>query len=192
MFLRTALLGALAQSGSVLYVEEGHFFQAPEEDPAFFVYECECLPSLSVSKGLLLLKNSCSCRELSLPSGIWAVLESGNHSGACALRHQPSPVISCGCSARDTLSLASIEDETAVLSLQRNITTLAGQVRGAPRFQGDDVQQRQPQAGSGRGYGASSFRNRLFLRLQDLKKLTVIFGSPGHKISLQTQTKQKI
>ena len=69
MFLRTALLGALAQSGSVLYVEEGHFFQAPEEDPAFFVYECECLPSLSVSKGLLLLKNSCSCRELSLPSG---------------------------------------------------------------------------------------------------------------------------
>lgn len=128
MFLRTALLGALAQSGSVLYVEEGHFFQAPEEDPAFFVYECECLPSLSVSKGLLLLKNSCSCRELSLPSGIWAVLESDNHSGACALRHQPSPVISCGCSARDTLSLASIEDETAVLSLQRSVFTLNGKL----------------------------------------------------------------
>lgn len=124
--LRTALLGALAQCGSVLYVEEGVFFQAPEEAPAFFVYECECLPSFSVSKGLLLMKNSCSGRELSLPSGIWAVLESGNHSGACALRHQSAPVISCGCSARDTLSLASIEEDTAVLSLQRSVLTLGG------------------------------------------------------------------
>ena len=34
--LRTALLGALAQCGSVLYVEEGVFFQAPEESPGFF------------------------------------------------------------------------------------------------------------------------------------------------------------
>ena len=36
MFLRTALLGALAQSGSVLYVEEGHFFSGTGGRPGIF------------------------------------------------------------------------------------------------------------------------------------------------------------
>ena len=127
--LRNALLPALERYGGAFYASRKQIFRVTAEEPAFFVFDCEQVPDVFWEKGILLFKNSCDGLEtLSLPPGFFSVFESHNHRAAAMLRRSHSHVDTCGMSTRDTLNIASLDYGSAVLSLQRNITTLAGQI----------------------------------------------------------------
>ena len=127
--LRNALLPALERYGGVLYAGERQIFRLTTEKPAFFVYDCERLPELYLDKGILLFKGSCTGNSpLSLPDGFCCVLESDNHRAAALLQNSHFPVVTCGMGAKDTLSVASLDDGNAVLSLQRSVAALDGRI----------------------------------------------------------------
>lgn len=126
---RNALLPVLERYGGVLYVGERQIFRLIAEKPAFFVYDCERMPELHLDRGLLLFTGSCpQTAPILLPSGICSILESGNQQAAALLQNSKSPVVTCGMSTKDTLSVASVEEDGAVLSLQRNVSTLDGRL----------------------------------------------------------------
>ncbi len=103
--LRNTLLPALERYGGVLYAGERQIFRMTSEQPAYFVYDC-----------------------LRVPEGVRCVADSGNRSAIRLLQEAGAPAITCGTSARDTLSAASLEYGRAVLSLQRSIVTLGGKL----------------------------------------------------------------
>ena len=84
---------------------------------------------LYLDKGILLFKGSCTGNSpLSLPDGFCCVLESDNHRAAALLQNSHFPVVTCGMGAKDTLSVASLDDGNAVLSLQRSVAALDGRI----------------------------------------------------------------
>lgn len=92
---------------------------------SFLLYECENVPVIQMEKGILVFKNSFEPKgEYSIPGGIISVLDSQNMHAAAALSGTGRPAISCGTSARETLSTASIGYNAAVVSLQRDIKTI--------------------------------------------------------------------
>ncbi len=127
--LRNTLLPALERYGGALYAGERQIFRMTSEQPAYFVYDCERLPELQIDRGVLLFKGSCMAKErLRVPEGVRCVADSGNRSAMRLLQEAGAPAITCGTSARDTLSAASLEYGRAVLSLQRSIVTLGGKL----------------------------------------------------------------
>ena len=122
--LRDALLPALERYGGVLYAGERQIFRLTTETPSFFVYDCERVPELQPDRGVLLFKGGCAGQAISLPPGFCAVLEGSNRGAAALLRGSRSPVATFGMSARDTLSVASLDEGGAVLSLQRSVAAL--------------------------------------------------------------------
>ena len=118
--LRNALLPALERYGGVLYAGERQIFRLTTEKPAFFFF---------VFERILLFKGSCTGNSpLSLPDGFCCVLESDNHRAAALLQNSHFPVVTCGMGAKDTLSVASLDDGNAVLSLQRSVAALDGRI----------------------------------------------------------------
>lgn len=63
---------------------------------------------------------------ITLDGAITAVLPSGNHCAANVLARCAVPALTCGFSSKDTLTLSSLGNENAVISLGRRIKTLAG------------------------------------------------------------------
>lgn len=126
------LLRALSQYGGTLYFN-GRTLQSLQEsgegEPHFAVYDCEEIPELKLEKGILLFKNSfCGTTARSVPAGVLTVFESYNGKAAGALKGTGVIAITCGTSAKDTLSVASLDEASATVSLQRTVKDVAGTV----------------------------------------------------------------
>lgn len=125
--MRNALLPALERYGGVVYAGQRQIFRITTEKPAFFVFDCEHIPEVSLDKGILLFKNSFTGKEeRKLPEHLCCILESSNHRAAALLQQSGSPVITYGMSARDTLTASSMDRDRMVFSLQRSVTALSG------------------------------------------------------------------
>lgn len=64
----------------------------------------------------------------SLSPGIIALMEGGNRRAAAMLGSTGNTAVCCGMSGKDTITLSSCRDDTALVCLQRTVITLAGQV----------------------------------------------------------------
>ncbi len=126
------LLKALSHYGGALYFNGRTLksVQDPGTDtPRFVVYDCEEIPDLNLEKGILLFKNSfCGSSARSIPAGVLTVFESYNGRAAGALKGTGVVAITCGTSAKDTLSVASLDEMSATVSLQRTVKDLSGTV----------------------------------------------------------------
>ncbi len=81
------------------------------------------------AKGLLILGGDLSQQEKNkIPSGFLSVFDADNRNAADTLVGTGGVAVSCGASARDTISLASRSDGACVASLQRSVRTLSGGV----------------------------------------------------------------
>lgn len=123
------LLEALEHYGGVQYFDGTSLIKTENNDrPEFFLYGCEKIPQ-TASNGILLFKNSfCFEQQQKIPSGFIPVFESRNVQAAAALKGTGIVGVTCGTSAKDILSIASLEDTSATISLQRSVKTLTGLV----------------------------------------------------------------
>lgn len=123
-----ALLSALTRYGGVRYSGPGRLFEcgcAPE----YFLYESEKLPEIGLTSGIILFQNSIPPQEpVFIPPGFLCVLETKNVRAAALLKDTGCTAVTCGTSPKDTLSIAALEEGSAVLSLQRTLETLNGKM----------------------------------------------------------------
>ncbi len=124
-----ALLPVLARYGGVQYFNGKRLAKLGSGEPEYFVYDCEQVPKIEIDRGLLLFKNSFQVSEGStVPENIFCVLETQNKNAAAVLKNTHTTAVTCGTSPRDTISIAGLEEMGAVLSLQRNIEKLDGEI----------------------------------------------------------------
>jgi hypothetical protein len=122
-----ALLPALENYGGLRYYGPDRIFERGNS-PEFFLYDCGEAPEIGLKSGIILFKNSLQPQKaIHIPSGFLCVLETKNYHAASLLKDTDAAVVTCGTSTKDTLSIASLENDSAVLSLQRSLKTLKGE-----------------------------------------------------------------
>lgn len=95
----------------------------------FLVCDCERIPKVEGSSGILFLKNSFdSDMPIAIPDGFLCAFEPQNQRAAALLRAAGAAAVTCGMCAKETLSISSLDYGAAALSLQRSITTVSGDV----------------------------------------------------------------
>ncbi|MFU0833826.1 MAG: PNP-UDP-1 domain-containing protein [Oscillospiraceae bacterium] len=123
-----ALISALSTYGGVIYSGPERIFQCGTT-PQYLLYEYQTLPQIGLEKGVVLFKNSMLPQKpVSFPSNFLYVLETKNVRAAALLKDSGVTVVTCGTSSKETLSIAGLEEDTAVLSLQRTLKTLEGKM----------------------------------------------------------------
>lgn len=126
--LESVLIGALSAYGGVLYLRPGLLSgYALDGDPAFLL--CQSGPpfNLCLKHCIVVFGKELPFQPVELPESSVCIVESCNAEALSLLHDCGCTVLSCGMSGRDTLSVSSLEQASASVSLQREITTLTGQ-----------------------------------------------------------------
>lgn len=128
---------SLSHYGEVHYYKSGEtIFSSGGERGPFLIYELKEPHRLEGIKGLFIFKDKFSEFPLNLKdSEIMPVVSAQNPSAAELLNGTGKIAITCGTSQKDTLSIASLGLTTAVVSLQRYLTTISGRVIEPHDFQ---------------------------------------------------------
>lgn len=126
------LLDVLANYGGIQFYDGERLIKAGKDNyPEFFLYESEKIPHTKLNGGVLLFKNSFRFEPEQPPkisSEFIPVFESHNSHAAAALKGTGIVGVTCGTSQKDVLSIASLSDAGATVSLQRNVKILTGEV----------------------------------------------------------------
>lgn len=122
-----ALVSTLALYGGVRGCGPDRIFERGVS-AEFFLYECESLPKIELQRGIILFKNSIRQQHAEIPENFLCILETKNTHAAALLKDTGTAAVTCGTSTKDTLSVAALDGAVAVLSLQRSIRTLAGEI----------------------------------------------------------------
>lgn len=95
----------------------------------FIIYELPKIPIVNKTKGILIFKNSFKYdnTELKLDKLI-PIVDDQNKQAISILSHTGTSAISCGMAMHNTLSIASIDENNAIISLQRDIKTLSDSI----------------------------------------------------------------
>ncbi|HEX2986497.1 MAG TPA: hypothetical protein VHO71_06770 [Caproiciproducens sp.] len=124
---RDALLPALSEFGSGIYYNSQSLFLFGKGEPDYLILDSEKIPEIKIENGILLFKNSFDSQEPAhVPVGFSCILESKNFHAAAILQETGAAAITCGTSSKDTISIAGLEENNAVLSLQRSVMTING------------------------------------------------------------------
>lgn len=126
--IRLPLCRVLERHGGVLHVCGAHAAQYTMGKARFLLYETGRLNSIQAEQALLIFKSkqAASARPLALSEGVVSILETENQAAARTLLHSGATALTCGLTARDTLTLSSISDRNPVISIQRSITAFDG------------------------------------------------------------------
>ena len=122
------LAESLSRYGCVQRLRRGCISQSAGNSPDILLYEFDRIPEAVLPEGILLLGSRLSAERTALPPHLIPVFDSGNQTAARLLMQQQREGVSCGCAPQDTLSLASLSDTQAVVSLQRGLCTLDHQL----------------------------------------------------------------
>ena len=123
-----ALVSTLALYGGVRCFRHDRIFERGVS-AEFFLYECEKLPKIELKRGIILFKNSIRRQQQEkIPEDFLCILGTKNTNAAALLKDAGASAVTCGTSTTDTLSVAALDGSAAVLSLQRSIRTLAGEI----------------------------------------------------------------
>ena len=99
------------------------------EDCCVFDYnECD-ISSFENTKGIFIFKSNLQFQDnIIIPSGFLAILPSYSCNAASILKNINVFAVTCGTSSRDTISLSSLNNLRAVISLQRNVRSVDGEL----------------------------------------------------------------
>lgn len=124
--IRRVLFRALSAYGGVQCFD-GRRLQKSGDNPAFLLYESPHIPKAENMNGILVFKNRFYLQEKEkAQEGFFPVLDARNMAAAAAIKGTGAIAITCGASPRDTFSMASLRDDSAVVSLQRDLNDLSG------------------------------------------------------------------
>lgn len=126
--LRLPLCRVLERYGGVVHICGAHAAQYAMGPARFFIYEASRLESIQAEQAILIFKTrqAAASHPLALSAGVVSILETENEAAARALLHSGATALTCGLTARDTLTLSSISDINPVVSIQRAITAFDG------------------------------------------------------------------
>ena len=120
------LLRALSNYGGVQAML-GNTLYTSCQDPHFTLFCTHSAPRADNTKGVLVFdENFKNAGSFPLSQGLIPVLESNNKKAVSRLKHTSHIAITCGTGLRDTLSIASLDDMRATISLQRELTSING------------------------------------------------------------------
>ncbi len=93
----------------------------------YFFYESAEIPQIELKRGILILKNNIFQQHpVEVPKGFICVLEAGSLAPARLLYGSSAAVVLCGTGPRNTLSLSELNSSSALVSLQRSLMPLEG------------------------------------------------------------------
>ena len=99
-----------------------------DANTALTVRESVLFPRKCPDEGILVLGSHLQKKPFPLPEQLIPVFDSANTRAVHLLSRASRSGLSFGCAPQDTLSLASLSDSQAVVSLQRTLITLHGHV----------------------------------------------------------------
>lgn len=120
----TIIRGCSKQGGAL--VLDGTSLYETCSSPAFCVMSVNSLSELHCSGLLVLGRALCQVRPDLRLGNMLSVTESDNENALSLLRQSGSPVIGCSMSGCDTLTLSCLDENGALVSLQRSVCTLGG------------------------------------------------------------------
>lgn len=95
----------------------------------YVIYELQNIPTVSGLKGILIFKNSFKSKTTPVRlSGLIPIIYEQNKEAISLLKGTGASVISCGMSTYNTLSIASRDYNSAIISVQRQIKTLTNNI----------------------------------------------------------------
>lgn len=94
---------------------------------ALLLWETEGLAKLESPAPLLILEGPCAPLPPTLPENTIVLFNSRYPQLALLLKGRELQALSCGLQTTDTLTLSSCTQESAVISLQRTLTTFSGE-----------------------------------------------------------------
>ena len=120
---------AVSRYGKIVEKNRDKYREQQRYEHQFSLYECKMVPNLSNRQGIFVFKNSFVCLEnKEIPNGFIPIFDSQNKEAAAVLKGTGTAAITCGMSPRDTLSIASLDFLSAIISLQRDIKTVHGTI----------------------------------------------------------------
>lgn len=123
-----AAAGGRVVSVSEKAVEVG---EAGGNPPEFLLLRFGTAPAVAAGRGIVVMKQelpllTAAARPLPLPGGFVAVADSANAEAVELLRKTGVCAVICGMSQKDSVTFSSLDAESAVVSVQRELRTLRG------------------------------------------------------------------
>lgn len=95
--------------------------------PEFIVIDNQRIKNVHTQGGIALFKKHVPQRQhIEIPPAFFAVIDSDNSEAADMLRGDGIQTVTCGLSQKDTVTFSSLENDRAVVSLQRGLKALDG------------------------------------------------------------------
>jgi hypothetical protein len=99
--------------------------------PDFIVIDSKVIKNVHTQGGIALFRKHVPARQnrayaLEIPPAFFAVIDSDSSEAADMLRGDGIQTITCGLSQKDTVTFSSLENDRAVVSLQRGLKALDG------------------------------------------------------------------
>jgi len=95
--------------------------------PDFIVIDNQNIKNVHTQGGIALFKKHVPQRQhIEIPPAFFAVVNSDNSEAADMLRGDGVQTVTCGLSQKDTVTFSSLENDRAVVSLQRGLKSLDG------------------------------------------------------------------
>ena len=122
------LCRVLQRNGGVLHICDGNITEYSIGTPNFLIYETDDIENFNSSSGILLFKTSqnSNTQKAALSDRIISIVESDNVAALKMLKDNGSDTVTCGMSSKDTITLSSIGENIAVLSIQREMKAVDG------------------------------------------------------------------
>ena len=127
--LRETLVRALAAYGGVQYFGGGGLMRDPSGGPAEHYLYCVREPLRIGMENTVVVFDSDRAEDIQyLPGGCPCIVDAGDAAALSYLKSVGHAAVCCGTSAKDTLCVSSMDYGNAVVSVQRELPTLAGTV----------------------------------------------------------------
>ena len=98
-------------------------------EPEFLIIDTDVMPITQIGmKDILIFKNEMPLLNVILPKMFCAVVESSNTNAITMLNDSKTEVVACGMSNKDTLTFSSSIEDSLVISLQRSLKNVLGNI----------------------------------------------------------------
>ena len=128
--ITSKLCRVLSNYGGVLYFSDTKAMKYGDfSDITFTIYECDNLHEINIPHSIVIFKSkqTTDC-TIKLCDTVISITESSNQRAITAISGNNNPCVSCGMSCNDTITLSSISDSDAIISVQRSITDIKGNI----------------------------------------------------------------
>ncbi|CDZ23677.1 hypothetical protein CCDG5_0546 [[Clostridium] cellulosi] len=97
------------------------------KNPDFVIIDNKKIKNIHTKSGIALFRKEIEPKhEIVIPPSFFAIIDSDNTKAADLLSSQGNQTITCGLSQKDTITFSSLENDRAVVSLQRGLVALDG------------------------------------------------------------------